>query len=271
MAAKPIVLVTGGNTGIGYETVKALLQSPNPSTVLMGSRSLDKAKDAIQKLEAEVPGSKSEVVALQIDIEDDKSIEESYKEVESKYGKVDTLVNNAGASYDSAARDTPGPVGLREAWDHSYSVNVTSTQVFTSTFIPLLLASSNPRLLFVTSGLSSLNNYSSGKIAAAQTAAVPAGWPKPPEWNAIAYRSSKTALNMMMLDWARVLKADGVKVFAISPGFLATGLAGVGAETLRKFGAGDPSLGGIFIKDVVEGKRDADAGLVINSAGVQPW
>lgn len=95
MAAKPIVLVTGGNTGIGYETVKALLQSPTPSTILMGSRSLDKAKDAIQKVEAEVPGSKSEIVALQIDIENDKSIEEAYKEVESKYGKVDALVNNA--------------------------------------------------------------------------------------------------------------------------------------------------------------------------------
>lgn len=76
---------------------------------------------------------------------------------------------------------------------------------------------------------------------------------------------------MVVLDWARVLKEDGVKVFAISPGFLATGLAGVGAEILKSLGAGEPSLGGIFIKDVVEGKRDADAGLVINSTGVQPW
>jgi NAD(P)-dependent dehydrogenase (short-subunit alcohol dehydrogenase family) len=96
MASKPIVLITGGNTGIGYETVKALLQSENAFTVLMGSRSLDKAADAIKQVKSEVPDSKSEVVALQIDIEDDESIEKAYKEVENKWGKVDALVNNAG-------------------------------------------------------------------------------------------------------------------------------------------------------------------------------
>jgi NAD(P)-dependent dehydrogenase (short-subunit alcohol dehydrogenase family) len=96
MTSKPIILVTGGNTGIGYETVKALLQSESAFTILMGSRSLDKAADAIKQIESEVPDSKSEVVALQIDIEDDESIEKAYTEVESKWGKVDALVNNAG-------------------------------------------------------------------------------------------------------------------------------------------------------------------------------
>jgi NAD(P)-dependent dehydrogenase (short-subunit alcohol dehydrogenase family) len=37
-----------------------------------------------------------------------------------------------------------------------------------------------------------------------------------------------------MREWAKTLKNDGVKVFAISPGFLATGLAGIGAEQLKK-------------------------------------
>lgn len=35
---------------------------------------------------------------------------------------------------------------------------------------------------------------------------------------------------MVMLDWARVLSADGVKVFGISPGFLATGLGGARSD-----------------------------------------
>jgi hypothetical protein len=76
---------------------------------------------------------------------------------------------------------------------------------------------------------------------------------------------------MMMLDWVRMLKPDGVKVFCISPGFLATNLGGMGPEMLKKFGAGEPSVGGVFIKDVVEGKRDDDTGKVINKDGVQPW
>lgn len=76
---------------------------------------------------------------------------------------------------------------------------------------------------------------------------------------------------MMMLDWVKVLQLDGAKVFCISPGFLATNLGGMGKEYLEKAGAGDASRGGNLIKDVVEGKRDSDAGKVVNQDGVQPW
>ncbi|KAF2264030.1 NAD(P)-binding protein [Lojkania enalia] len=268
---KTIVVITGGNTGIGYETVKALMDSPAPYTVLMGSRKLENASDAIAKLSSEISNSSSEVVPIQIDITDDDSISNAYKEIESKFGKVDALINNAGASFDAIMKEKPGPTGIREAWETSYSVNVSSTQVMTTTFIPLLLKSSSPRLLFITSGLSSLTTMSGGFNSKLGAGAPQAGWPKPPEASVIAYRSSKTALNMMMLDWARVLKQDGVKVFAISPGFLATGLGGVGAATLRKFGAGEPSEGGDLIRKVVQGERDADAGKVVNKDGVQPW
>lgn len=71
-------------------------------------------------------------------------------------------------------------------------------------------------------------------------------------------------------EWARNLKEDGVKVCCISPGFLATGLGG-NQEKLKSLGARDPALGGALVKDVVEGKRDNDAGKVILSDGVQPW
>lgn len=74
-----------------------------------------------------------------------------------------------------------------------------------------------------------------------------------------------------MREWTRLLKPDGVKVFAISPGFLATGLGGIGGEKLRALGALDPAEGGKFIRDVVEGKRDGDAGKVIRADSVQPW
>jgi hypothetical protein len=73
---------------------------------------------------------------------------------------------------------------------------------------------------------------------------------------------------MVMLDWKRMLEVDGVKVFGISSGFLATNLGGMGPKFLKKMGAGDASVGGLFIKDVVEGKRDQDAGKAINKDGV---
>jgi NAD(P)-dependent dehydrogenase (short-subunit alcohol dehydrogenase family) len=97
MVSSSIVLITGGNTGIGYATVKALYASPQPYTILMGSRSLDKAKDAISKLHSEVPESKSEVTPIQLDIEDDTSIEQAFNQVSNKHGHIDALINNAGA------------------------------------------------------------------------------------------------------------------------------------------------------------------------------
>lgn len=79
-----------------------------------------------------------------------------------------------------------------------------------------------------------------------------------------------------MREWVRVLREDGVKIWAISPGFLATGLAGMGRDNLRKMGALEPSVGGEFVRDVVEGKRDADVGKIISapvirSNLIQPW
>lgn len=67
-----------------------------------------------------------------------------------------------------------------------------------------------------------------------------------------------------------MLKEDGVKVWAISPGFLVTGLGG-NPGALKAMGAADPSIGGQFVKEVVEGSRDEDVGKVVSKAGVQPW
>jgi NAD(P)-dependent dehydrogenase (short-subunit alcohol dehydrogenase family) len=155
----------------------------------------------------------------------------------------------------------------REMWDKSWSVNTTSTFVITHALVPLLLKSSDPRLLFITSGTSTLTNHDNQKLAVNQPPEK--GWPKKMLFIP-AYRAAKTGMNMMMLEWARILHEDGVKVWSVSPGQLATGL-GPGAEVNKKMGAVDPAIGGEFVKDVVEGKRDADAGKAILKDSVQPW
>ena len=71
-------------------------------------------------------------------------------------------------------------------------------------------------------------------------------------------------------EWHRTLQPDGVKVWCISPGFLATGLGG-NAEATRKLGAGDPAVVGPFVRGVLEGERDVDVGRVILREGVQGW
>lgn len=235
MTDKHIVLITGANTGLGLEVVKALYKAELPYEIIVGSRSVKKAEDAIAAVKQETPTSKSSLSTLQIDITSDDSVHKAFEQVCAQHGKLDTLINNAGASFDHAA--AKGEMSIREAFNASWSTNVAGTHCMSLEFTPLLLKSYNPRLMFVTSGTSSLNETESFDYPplARLNASPEAGWPKPAGMNpVVSYRSSKTGLNMLMREWAKMLKNDGVKVFAISPGFLATGLAGVGPEQLKK-------------------------------------
>ncbi|KAK3714931.1 hypothetical protein LTR37_007421 [Vermiconidia calcicola] len=273
MANKLVVFITGANTGLGYEAVKALYKSSTKAyDIVLGSRSVEKGNNAISSLKHEIPESSSNISTVQVDVESDDSIQKAYDTISSRFGKVDTLINNAGAGFDVEMQS--GKLSVREGWMKAWNINVAGTQVLTTTFVPLLLKSSDPRLMFITSGTSALSETEKfDHPALARINASPdAGWPKPEQLNPITcYRSSKTGLNMLMREWSRILKNDNVKVWAISPGFLATGLNGVGAEQLKKMGAADPSEGGTFIKDVVEGKRDDDAGKVIRATMRQPY
>ena len=96
MASPKVVLVTGGNNGIGYETVKALLQADEAYHLLLGSRSLEKAKLAIETIRKECPESTNTVEAVQVDLTSDESIKKAFEQVKASPGHIDVLINNAG-------------------------------------------------------------------------------------------------------------------------------------------------------------------------------
>lgn len=265
MASNPVLLITGANTGLGFETIKALCRSSRAYTILLGGRSIERANAAARKAQEEVPKSPSVIKTLQIDIEDDDSISQAFEYVTNQYGRLDILVNNAGAQLDPQFYQ--GKMTMREMWNKSWEVNTTGTHILTHTFVPLLLKSSDPRLIFITSGTSTLAE--SEDMSSKLNMSPKKGWPK--EMPAIAaYRSSKTGMNMMMREWIRILREDGVKIWCVSPGFLATGLGG-NQERLEKMGAGDPTAGADFVRDVIEGARDQDVGKVIRRHDIQPW
>jgi NAD(P)-dependent dehydrogenase (short-subunit alcohol dehydrogenase family) len=96
MTSTPILLITGANTGLGFETVMALCQSSKAFTILLGGRDLSKANAAVEKAQKKFPTSPSSLNAVQIDIEDDDSISQLFDHVSTTYGRLDILINNAG-------------------------------------------------------------------------------------------------------------------------------------------------------------------------------
>ncbi|KAK1833667.1 hypothetical protein QBC39DRAFT_254038 [Podospora conica] len=264
MSSPKIVLVTGANKGIGYEIVKALLASPQPYHVLLGSRSLDRGNDAAAQLRSELPSTTNTVEPLELDLVSDTSIQSAFTTVKSAHGRLDVLINNAGLTRDPDY--LRGTATLRASLTDSYAVNVAGTHVVSSTFVPLLLLSADPRLIFI-SGLGTFASATQRRYPL-PTTLERGTWPKSEvTFETVGYRCSKTALNMLMLDYRWKLEGDGVKVWAVMPGFLETDFGG-GRELVKEMGAGHPSLGGELVRRVVEGERDGEAGMLIDKDGV---
>ena len=146
---------------------------------------------------------------------------------------------------------------------------MSGAHVVTWHFVPLLLSSPDPRILFI-AGLSQLTSaatkdyFPSGPVAA--------GWPKAVPFETIGYRCSKTALSMLMLDWRWKLREDGVRVFSVSPGFCVTGLGNQGDDKMAAMGAQRTAKqGATTIISVAEGHRDGDIGQIIDEDGFVPW
>lgn len=172
-----------------------------------------------------------------------------------------------------------GRLSQRDGWNQSWDTNVTGTHACTQAFAPLLISSwsktKQPRLIFITSGLSSLANHAGG--TSSRYVLEPPGWPKK-DALFLPYRASKTGLNMVAVEWARMLRNDGVHVFNLSPGFLDTGLSNDRAtgEIRNKaaLGAQDPALGGQFCAHVVVGNKDKlawPARVLHRGDTTQPW
>ncbi|HLK21854.1 MAG TPA: SDR family NAD(P)-dependent oxidoreductase, partial [Bryobacteraceae bacterium] len=85
-----IVLITGANKGIGYEVAKQLAAAGY--TVLLGARSRSLGEEAATKLKQEG----GDVRYIAIDLADPGSIAAAAKQIDSEFGHLDLLINNAG-------------------------------------------------------------------------------------------------------------------------------------------------------------------------------
>ena len=203
--AKKIALVTGGNKGIGLEICRTLAGAG--CTVLLGARSTERGRQAVRQLEQAGLGG---VHFMEIDVTMQRTIQAAAEQIESRYGRLDILMNNAGVNL-------PGD-GLPGAADPAVVQRIFDTNFFgalrvAQTMLPLLRKSPAGRIVNVSSGLGSLTLSSD---------------PSSPSYNTkfkyIGYSASKAALNMLTVHLAFELRDTKIKVNSANPGFTKTDL-----------------------------------------------
>ena len=192
-----VALVTGGNSGIGFETARQLLD--HGAIVWIGARDVEKGRRAASQL-----GSVARVVHL--DVTDPSSIAAAAQEIDG----LDILINNAGVN--PGGEDISGTTldQLRSAFE----TNVFGLVSVTQAFLPALRRSAHPRIVNVSSGTGSLT-WNSGPNPQFDWERVKGG--------GLAYRSSKTAVNAVTMLTAQAV-GDDVKVNALAPGLRRTNL-----------------------------------------------
>jgi NAD(P)-dependent dehydrogenase (short-subunit alcohol dehydrogenase family) len=180
---------------------------------------------------------------------DAQSVAAAADKITGQYGRVDVLVHNAAVyGSDQVSADTVGV---------TFDVNVVGPVRVTNAFFPLLLKSSEPRLVFVTTSLSSLT-YTGDKTSHHYGP------------YALELRVTKAALNMLMVEYANHPKFAAIKVLGVDPGFLATDFSG-DADRVRQMGALEPETGAEVLLGVIKGEKDADVGKSVGAWGVNPW
>ncbi len=136
MESKKIALVTGANKGIGKAIVKQLAN--RGIIVFLGSRNAERGMMAVADLQDE-----GEVYFMQIDVTDQHAIEKAYQVIESQYGHLDILINNAGIA---ASRKKPGEADVIE-FRTIYETNVFGVVSVINQMLPLLKKSSSARIV----------------------------------------------------------------------------------------------------------------------------
>lgn len=112
--AGKLAIVTGANSGIGYQTSLELAR--HGARVILACRNPDKAQDALAKIKAEVPDAKVELAAL--DLSDLRSVKAFSASFLARGEALDLLVNNAGIMAPLSRKVSPDGFELQMATNH---------------------------------------------------------------------------------------------------------------------------------------------------------
>jgi 3-oxoacyl-[acyl-carrier protein] reductase len=203
-----VAVVTGGSSGIGAATVRALAQAG--AKVAVG---YNKGKERADKLISELPGSGHHAVPMQMENSD--TLRAAASLVRSNYGRCDVLVNSAGFTRPIPHADLDA---LDDAtFDAVMTANVRGVFAMIRAMAPLMRETGDATIV----NISSISGFTGGG-------------------SSVVYCASKGALDTMTLSLARAL-APQIRVLCVSPAAVATDfVVGRGRPQLEKIAQSTP-------------------------------
>ncbi|EGO20387.1 hypothetical protein SERLADRAFT_477926 [Serpula lacrymans var. lacrymans S7.9] len=206
-----VVIVTGGNAGIGRETVRALLVKN--AKVYLAARNPSKAQEAIDDLRE---STGKEALFLKLDLADLKSVKASAQEFLSKETRLDVLFNNGGVMIPPIEQLTA------DGYDLQFGTNVLGHFFFTQLLLPLLLSSaqSSPD-----GKVRVVNTSSAGhSLGSLDYATVRDGPERKKKGTMMLYSQSKFGNVVFALELHRRYGAQGIVSTSLHPGLIKTEL-----------------------------------------------
>lgn len=197
-------IVTGANTGIGFEVAKAL--AARRARVLFACRSEAKARAAMSRVSQEI--AEAELAFLPLDLGDLASVRRA-AELAAKEPRVDVLINNAGVQ-------GPALTHTAQGFEQTFGVNHLGCFAFTALLLPKLMETAGSRIVVTSSG-----QHKGAKIEWDDLNAQ-----KSYKWLP-RYAGSKLANLLFVFELDRRLRAAGSPVTAVAchPGLVGTNLA----------------------------------------------
>jgi NAD(P)-dependent dehydrogenase (short-subunit alcohol dehydrogenase family) len=125
-----VIVVTGGNSGLGKESIHQLVKH-NPAKVYLGARSSQRGNAAIEEIVADVPSAKGKIHYLEVDMASLASVKRAADRILNENDRLDILMNNAGLANAPAGLSTDG-------YEIQFGTNYMGPTLFTKLLLPLL-------------------------------------------------------------------------------------------------------------------------------------
>lgn len=216
-----ICLITGANSGIGFETAKALAKMG--SHVVMACRNESKALAAQEEIIRETGNSNVDV--LLVDMSSLESVREFAATFKNKYQKLDVLINNAGIMLSKREVSPDG-------FELQYAVHVLGPFLLTHLLLDLLRKSSPSRVINISSMMHRFTHLEFDNLQAER------------KFGPVkTYSMCKLALLMLTYSMAEKFAGTGVTVNAVHPGAIGSNLGSM------------PEFAKIFMKSPARGAQ----------------